>query len=135
STKQKVVSMETQYKLASRSAQLLAKDAPQEEAARVMATMATAKGQLSKVRERCPSLVRECHGLLPLLEEMEKHMGGFYQSLERASHLTSVTRDPDTQTSPRSHKTHTWQDLLTQQQSCKRCLSVIERNFHTLQRS
>lgn len=41
--------METQYKLAARSAQLLTKDAPQDEAARVMATMATAKGQLSKV--------------------------------------------------------------------------------------
>lgn len=26
------------------------------------------------------------------------------------------------------------QDLLNQQQSCKRCLSVIERNHHTLQR-
>lgn len=48
-TKQKVVAMETQYKLAARSAQLLAKDAPQDEAARVMATMATAKSQLSKV--------------------------------------------------------------------------------------
>lgn len=48
-TKQKVIPMETQYKLAARSAQLLAKDAPQDEAARVMATMATAKSQLSKV--------------------------------------------------------------------------------------
>lgn len=27
------------------------------------------------------------------------------------------------------------QDLLNQQQSCKRCLSVIERNYHTLQRA
>lgn len=48
-TKQKVVAMETQYKLAARSAQLLAKDASQDEAARVMATMATVKSQLSKV--------------------------------------------------------------------------------------
>lgn len=48
-TKQKVVAMETQYKLAGRSAQLLAKDAPQDEAARIMATMTVAKGQLSKV--------------------------------------------------------------------------------------
>lgn len=42
--------METQYKLAARSAQLLAKDATQDEAARVMATMAKAKTQLNKVR-------------------------------------------------------------------------------------
>lgn len=27
------------------------------------------------------------------------------------------------------------QDLLNQQQSCKRCVSVIERNHHTLQRA
>lgn len=40
--------METQYKLAARSAQLLAKEVPQDEATRVMATMATAKSQLSK---------------------------------------------------------------------------------------
>lgn len=50
-----------------------------------------------QVRERCPSLVRECHILLPLLEEMEKHITAFYQSLERASRVTSAVRDPDTQ--------------------------------------
>ncbi|XP_040920912.1 nesprin-1-like [Toxotes jaculatrix] len=132
-TKQKVVAMETQYKLAARSAQLLAKDAPQDEAARVMATVATAKSQLSKVRERCPSLVRECHVLLPLLEEMEKHITAFYQALERASRITSAARDPDSQ-SQTQHK-QKWQDLLNQQQSCKRCLSVIERNHHTVQRT
>lgn len=47
--KQKVVAMETQYKLATCSAQLLGKEAPPDEAARVMATMTTAKSQLSKV--------------------------------------------------------------------------------------
>lgn len=51
-----------------------------------------------QVRERCPSLVRECHVLLPLLEEMEKHITAFYQTLERASRITSTARDPDTQT-------------------------------------
>lgn len=119
--KQKVVAMETQYKLAARSAQLLGKEVPPDEAARIMATMTTAKSQLSKVvvihicnsismpstlmthgiciqvRERCPSLVRECRILLPLLEEMEKHITAFYQSLERASSITSAVRDPDTQ--------------------------------------
>lgn len=48
-TKQKVLAMETQYKLAARSARLLAKDAPQDEATKLMATMAAAKSQLSKV--------------------------------------------------------------------------------------
>lgn len=40
--------METQYKLAARSAQLLAKDAPQDEATRATAAVATAKSRLSK---------------------------------------------------------------------------------------
>ncbi|XP_039981906.1 nesprin-1-like [Xiphias gladius] len=132
-TKQKVVAMETQYKLAARSAQLLAKDAPQDEAARVTATVAMAKSHLSKVRERCPPLVRECHVLMPLLEEIEKHVTAFYQALERASRITSAARDPDSQAQTQ-HK-QKWQDLLNQQQSCKRCLSVIERNHHTLQRT
>lgn len=132
-TKQKVVAMETQYKLAARSAQLLAKDAPQDEATRVMATMATVKGQLSKVRERCPSLMRECHAFLPLLEEMEKHINTFYQALERASRITSAARDPESQA--QAQQKYKWQDLLNHQQSCKRCLSVIERNHHSLQRA
>lgn len=51
-----------------------------------------------QVRERCPSLVRECHVLLPLLEEMEKHITAFYQALERTSRITSAARDPDAQT-------------------------------------
>nr|XP_029132983.1 nesprin-1-like [Labrus bergylta] len=131
-TRQKVVSMETQYKLAGRSAQLLAKDAPQDEAARVMATMATAKSQLSKVRERCPPLVRECHVFLPLLEEMEKHVTTFYQALERASRITAAARDQDPQS--QAQQKQKWQDLFNQQQTCKRCLSVIERNYNTLQR-
>uniref|UniRef100_A0A3Q4N1A1 Nesprin-1 spectrin repeats region domain-containing protein n=1 Tax=Neolamprologus brichardi TaxID=32507 RepID=A0A3Q4N1A1_NEOBR len=131
-TKQKVVAMETQYKLAARSAQLLAKDAPQDEATRVMATMATVKGQLSKVK-RCPSLMRECHAFLPLLEEMEKHINTFYQALERASRITSAARDPESQA--QAQQKYKWQDLLNHQQSCKRCLSVIERNHHSLQRA
>lgn len=60
-----------------------------------------------QVKERCPSLVRECHILLPLLEEMEKHITAFYQSLERASCITSAVRDPDTQIW--SQQKQTWQ--------------------------
>ena len=52
--------------------------------------------RLSQVRERCPPLVRECHGLLPLLEEMEKHTAAFYLSLERAGLLSAAAaRVPD----------------------------------------
>ena len=41
--------------------------------------------------------MRECHVLLPLLEEMEKHITAFYQALERASRITAAARDPDSQ--------------------------------------
>lgn len=132
-------------------------------------------GICTQVRERCPTLVRECHMLLPLLEEMEKHITAFYQSLERASCITSAARDPNTQIW--SQQKQQWQvrynhnvtnrlnltsftnvnylpllnlslfigteartlslkkDLLNQQQSCKRSLSVVERNYHTLQKA
>ncbi|XP_061126959.1 nesprin-1-like [Syngnathus typhle] len=130
-TKQKLVTMETQYKLAGRSAQLLAKDAPHDESAGVIATITTAKSRLSLVRERCPALVKECHALLPLLEEMEKQMSVFYQALERARRISAA--DPHTP-SP-TLLGHKWQDFLNQQQSCKRCLAVIERNHNTVQRA
>lgn len=45
--------------------------------------------------------------LLPLLEEMEKHITVFYQSLERASRITSAARDPNTQIW--SHQKQQWQ--------------------------
>lgn len=60
-----------------------------------------------QVRERCPSLVRECHAFLPLLEEMEKHMTAFYQALERASRITSAAGEADTQT--QSQQKQKWQ--------------------------
>ncbi len=64
-----------------------------------------------QVRERCPSLVRDCHVLLPLLEEMEKHITAFYQALERASRITSAARDPDaqTQTQTQTQQKQKWQ--------------------------
>lgn len=34
-------------------------------------------------------LLRESQSLLPPLEEMEKNITGFYQALEKASHITS----------------------------------------------
>lgn len=58
------------------------------------------------MRERCPSLVRECHVLLPLLEEMEKHINAFYQALERASRITSAARDSQASQTQQKHK---WQ--------------------------
>lgn len=45
----------------------------------------------NQVRERCLPLLRESQSLLPSLEEMEKNISGFYQALEKASHITSTT--------------------------------------------
>lgn len=44
-----------------------------------------------QVRERCLPLLRDSVSLLPPLEEMEKNITGFYQALEKASHITSTT--------------------------------------------
>lgn len=43
------------------------------------------------MRERCVPLLKETQSLLPPLEEMEKNITGFYQALEKASHITSNT--------------------------------------------
>lgn len=42
-----------------------------------------------QVRERCLPLLKESQSLLAPLEEMEKNISGFYQALEKASHVTS----------------------------------------------
>jgi len=44
----------------------------------------------NQVRERCLPLLRESQSLLPPLEEMEKNITGFYQALEKASHITGA---------------------------------------------
>lgn len=44
----------------------------------------------NQVRERSLPLLRESQSLLPPLEEMEKNITGFYQALEKASHITST---------------------------------------------
>lgn len=53
--------MEAACKAASRTAQLLAKDTPQEEVSQMMAVMASIKEQLSKV---CASIYTVCHSLV-----------------------------------------------------------------------
>lgn len=51
----------------------------------------------NQIRERCLPLLRESQSLLPPLEEMEKNITGFYQALEKASHVSS-TRDSESPT-------------------------------------
>uniref|UniRef100_A0A3P9K8C7 Nesprin-1 spectrin repeats region domain-containing protein n=1 Tax=Oryzias latipes TaxID=8090 RepID=A0A3P9K8C7_ORYLA len=92
--KQKVPAMDAACRAAGRTAQLLSKDAPQEELLQMTAVMASIKEQLSKVciREGCLPLLREAQALLHPLEEMEKNITGFYQALEKASCITGAGR-------------------------------------------
>uniref|UniRef100_A0A672NAB1 Nesprin-1-like n=1 Tax=Sinocyclocheilus grahami TaxID=75366 RepID=A0A672NAB1_SINGR len=128
--KHKVPSMEAAYKTATRNAQQLTKDLTEEEIARMLATMATIKDELSKVPERALPLLRDSQAMLPPLEEMEKHITGFYQSLEKASRITS-SRDSE---APGDFK-QKCQELVTYQQSCKKCLSVIDKNHQIILKS
>uniref|UniRef100_A0A673K6M2 Calponin-homology (CH) domain-containing protein n=1 Tax=Sinocyclocheilus rhinocerous TaxID=307959 RepID=A0A673K6M2_9TELE len=127
--KHKVPSMEAAYKTATRNAQQLTKDLTEEEIAQMLATMAAIKDELSKV-ERALPLLRDSQAMLPPLEEMEKHITGFYQSLEKASRITS-SRDSE---APGDFK-QKCQELVTYQQSCKKCLSVIDKNHQIILKS
>lgn len=127
--KHKVPAMEAASKAASRTAQLLTKDTPQEEVLQMMDVMTSIKEQLGKVRERCVPLLKETQSLLPPLEEMEKNITGFYQALEKASHITSNTDSEG----PVDFK-QKCQELATFTQSCKKCLTVIEKNHQTIQK-
>uniref|UniRef100_A0A3Q4H2T0 Calponin-homology (CH) domain-containing protein n=1 Tax=Neolamprologus brichardi TaxID=32507 RepID=A0A3Q4H2T0_NEOBR len=126
--KHKLPAMEAACKAASRTAQLLTKDTPQEEVSQMMAVMASIKEQLSNV-ERCLPLLRESQSLLPPLEEMEKNITGFYQALEKASHITSTTDSEG----PVDFK-QKCQELATFTHSCKKCLTVIEKDHQTIQK-
>ncbi|KTF86543.1 hypothetical protein cypCar_00031800 [Cyprinus carpio] len=128
--KHKVPSMEAAYKTVTRNAQQLTKDLTEEEVAQMLVTMTAIKDELSKIRERALPLLRDSQAMLPPLEEMEKHITGFYQSLEKASCITS-SRDSE---APADFK-QKCQELVTYQQSCKKCLSVIDKNHQTILKS
>uniref|UniRef100_A0A8C2JGH1 Calponin-homology (CH) domain-containing protein n=1 Tax=Cyprinus carpio TaxID=7962 RepID=A0A8C2JGH1_CYPCA len=128
--KHKVPSMEAAYKTVTRNAQQLTKDLTEEEVAQMLATMTAIKDELSKVPALALPLLRDSQAMLPPLEEMEKHITGFYQSLEKASCITS-SRDSE---APADFK-QKCQELVTYQQSCKKCLSVIDKNHQIILKS
>ncbi|KAK6304736.1 hypothetical protein J4Q44_G00253220 [Coregonus suidteri] len=128
--KHKVPAMEAACKTASRTAQLLIKDTPAEEVSTMLAVMASIKEEMSKIKERCLPLLRDAQSLLPPLEEMEKNITGFYQALEKASCITCA-RDSE---APGDFK-QKCQELVTFTQSCKKCLTVIENNHQSVQRT
>uniref|UniRef100_A0A8C7CRJ2 Spectrin repeat containing, nuclear envelope 1b n=1 Tax=Oncorhynchus kisutch TaxID=8019 RepID=A0A8C7CRJ2_ONCKI len=128
--KHKVPAMEAACKTATRTAQLLTKDTSPDEVSTMLAVMASIKEEMSKVTIQCLPLLREAQSLLPPLEEMEKNITGFYQALEKASHIT-CSRDSE---APGDFK-QKCQELVTFTQSCKKCLTVIEKNHQGIQRT
>ncbi|GCC32670.1 hypothetical protein chiPu_0011134 [Chiloscyllium punctatum] len=128
--KQKVPIMEAQYKLVSKTAQQLTKDTPQDEVTQMLSTMSTIKDQLIKVRERCQCLLLEAQQLLSPLDELEKEITAFFESLNHANQITS----------PGEAEGHSvagfkarHQELADCQEDCKQAAIAAERNMQAVQ--
>ncbi|XP_078239370.1 nesprin-1 isoform X9 [Pogona vitticeps] len=121
--------MESQYKMVTRTAQHVTKEVPQEEVNEMLATMSRIKGQFSKVNESCPVVLYESQQLLPHLEELEKQITNFYESLEKINEIISVL-NPETQPADIFKQQH--QDLVAYEENCKKALSLIERNSQNI---
>ncbi|KAM6463517.1 nesprin-1-like [Liasis olivaceus] len=123
--KQKALIMESQYKMITRTAQVVTKEIPQEEVNEMLARMSRIKGQLSKVKDSCPVVLYDSQELLPHLEELEKQITHFHESLGKISEIISVL-DPEAQPAHVFKQQH--QDLVAYQENCKKALLLIERN-------
>uniref|UniRef100_A0A7M4FMH1 Nesprin-1 spectrin repeats region domain-containing protein n=1 Tax=Crocodylus porosus TaxID=8502 RepID=A0A7M4FMH1_CROPO len=127
--KQKMPVMEAQYKMITKTAQLVTKEIPQEEVNEMFATMKGIKEQLGRVKEYCPAMLYESQQLLSPLEELEKHITYFYESLEKVNEIISV---PDPEVPPVAVFKQKHQDLVAYQENCKKALSLIERNSQSV---
>ncbi|XP_010018863.1 PREDICTED: nesprin-1-like, partial [Nestor notabilis] len=127
--KQKLPAMEAQYKMVTRTVQLVTKEVSQEEANDMLGTLTRIKEQLSKVKEYSCALLYECQHLLSPLEELEKQITHFYESLEKVNEIISIV-DPEAQ--PTTVLKQKAQDLVAYQENCKKDLSLIERNSQSI---
>uniref|UniRef100_A0A8C5RH19 Spectrin repeat containing nuclear envelope protein 1 n=1 Tax=Laticauda laticaudata TaxID=8630 RepID=A0A8C5RH19_LATLA len=136
--KQKALIMESQYKMITRTAQVVTKEISQEEVNEMLAKMQRIKGQLSKVKETCPVVLFDSQELLPHLEELEKQITHFHESLDKINEITSVL-DPEVQPAHVFKQQHQVflmlilqicfvLDLVAYQENCKKALLLIERN-------
>ncbi|XP_060687141.1 nesprin-1-like [Hemiscyllium ocellatum] len=128
--KQKVPIMEAQYKLVSKTAQQLTKDTPQDEVTQMLSMMSTIKDQLIKVRERCQCLLLEAQQLLSPLDELEKEITAFFESLNHAHQITSPGEAEGH--SVASFKAR-HQELADCQEDCKQAAIAAERNMQAVQ--
>ncbi|XP_068533202.1 nesprin-1 isoform X7 [Anas acuta] len=127
--KQKLPAMEAQYKTVTRTAQLVTKEVSQEEVHEILATLTRIKEQISKVKEYSCALLYESQHLLSPLEELEKQITNFYESLEKVNEIISI-QDPEKQ--PTIVLKQKAQDLVAYQENCKKALSLIERNSQSI---
>uniref|UniRef100_A0A8C3TZX5 Spectrin repeat containing nuclear envelope protein 1 n=1 Tax=Catharus ustulatus TaxID=91951 RepID=A0A8C3TZX5_CATUS len=127
--KQKLPAMEAQYKAVTRTVQLVTKEVSQEEANEMLGTSTRLKEQLGKVKEYSSALLYECQRLLSPLEELEKQITHFYESLEKVNEIISIM-DPEAQ--PTTVLKQKAQDLVAYQENCKKDVSLIERNSQSI---
>lgn len=48
---------------------------------------------LFQLKEKCPLVLRECHTVLPVLEELEGQISAFYQIADHAGHIIAQQHD------------------------------------------
>ncbi|KAJ7409657.1 hypothetical protein WISP_113425 [Willisornis vidua] len=82
-----------------------------------------------EAKECSCALLYECQRLLSPLEELEKQITHFYESLEKVNEIISIL-DPEAQ--PTTVLKQKAQDLVAYQESCKKDLSLIERNSQSI---
>ncbi|KAB1275410.1 Nesprin-1 [Camelus dromedarius] len=128
---QRVPVMDAQYKIITKTAHLITKESSQEEANEMFATMSRLREQLSKVKDCYSPLLYESQQLLIPLEELEKQMTAFYDSLGKINEILTVL-EHEAQSSSLFKEKH--QELLACQESCKKAMTQIEKGSHSVQK-
>ncbi|XP_045150497.1 nesprin-1-like [Echinops telfairi] len=128
---QRVPVMDAQYKMITKTAHLITKESSQEEAKEMFATMSGLKEQLAKVRECYSPLLYESQQLLVPLEDLEKHMMSFHDSLGKINEAMTIL-EREAQSSALFKQKH--QELLACQQSCKEMLALVEKGSQSVQK-
>uniref|UniRef100_A0A8B9WRX6 Calponin-homology (CH) domain-containing protein n=1 Tax=Bos mutus grunniens TaxID=30521 RepID=A0A8B9WRX6_BOSMU len=128
---QRVPVMDAQYKMITKTAHLITKEISQEEANEMFSTMSGLKEQLTKVKDCYSPLLSESQQLLVPLEELEKQMTAFYDSLGKIDEIMTVL-EHEAQSSPLFKQKH--QDLLACQESCKKAMTQIEKGSQSVQK-
>ncbi|KAK2114537.1 Nesprin-1 [Saguinus oedipus] len=134
---QRVPVMDAQYKIITKTAHLITKESPQEEGKEMLATMSKLKEQLTKVKECYSPLLYECQQLLIPLEELEKQMTSFYDSLGKINEIITVL-EHEAQSSALFKQKHQQYceltELLACQDNCKKTLTLIEKGSQSVQK-